>query len=484
MRARSRQPGQWDKYLLGSVLFLSLLIGGGTASGLYTETLIEIAAILSAAAILSRPSGQTIPRAILWLIALGLAVFCFQIVPLPGALLDGLRPEVLLVRPWLDGETQSRFVSVGVGRTIECMLYFAAAAAFFLGVTRLRTEEVYGLVPFFFMGVICNGLAAAIQYSLSDTVAIEGLLPFTINAGLFANQNHFSALLFVSIPFVVYYGLFRGHFLSGSLGLTMLLLLLLAAGSRAGILIGLVITAISVVFLSARSRAGGYGILAVFIGLSVYTIGAWAKIDAKVVDPAFGRAEFARTTIDGMKENWVTGVGFGSFPKVYQIYEKAGMIFRTYVNHAHNDYLELALEGGIPVVLLMIVYAILLFASSVRIRREPLQKAAFLSVSFLLVHSLVDYPLRTAALAMTFAYLNAIVFHKGFAERLNQRREMGEIGHHDEDDLLVPARTSGPARQGRLAGAGDTRSAPSSGTRLTSHGMKPKHGRLVSGEGT
>ncbi|KRB14953.1 lipid A core--O-antigen ligase [Mesorhizobium sp. Root695] len=443
MRERSTRSTEWEKYLLGSVLFVSVLIGGGTASGLYTETLIEIAAIVSAAAVFSRPSGQGIPRSALWLLALALAVLCFQIVPMPAALLSGLRPEVLLASPWLAGETELRFISVGVGRTIECLLYFAAAAAFFLGVTRLRPDQVYGLLPFFFMGVICNGLAAAIQYSLSDTVAIEGLLPFTINAGLFANQNHFSALLFVSIPFVVYYGLFRGHLLSGSLGLMSLLLLLLAAGSRAGILIGLAITIIAVVFLSARSRLGGYGILAVFIGLSLYTIGAWTKIDAEVVDPAFGRAEFARTTIAGIEENWPTGVGFGSFQKVYQIYEKGEMIFKPYVNHAHNDYLELALEGGAPVVFLIAVYLILLFASSVGGRRDPLQKAAFLSVSFLLVHSLVDYPLRTAALAMAFAYMNGIILHKGFAERLSQRGESTAARH---DNLLVPVRPSALAR--------------------------------------
>ncbi|AMX99514.1 O-antigen ligase family protein [Mesorhizobium ciceri] len=437
MRERSTRPTEWEKYLLGSVLFLSVLIGGGTASGLYTEALIEVAAIVSAAAVFSRPSEHGIPRSALWLLALGLAVFCFQIVPLPAALLSGLRPEVLLANPWLSGETGLRFVSVGVGRTIECLLYFVAMAAFFLSVTRLRPDQVYGLLPFFFMGVICNGLAAAIQYSLSDRVAIQGLLPFTINAGLFANQNHFSALLFVSIPFVVYYGLFRGHLLSGSLGLITLLLLLLAAGSRAGILIGLAITMVSVVFLSARSRLGGYGIPAVFIGLSLYTIGAWTKIDAEVVDPAFGRAEFARSTIAGIEENWATGVGFGSFPKVYQIYEKGEMIFKPYVNHAHNDYLELALEGGAPVVFLVAAYAILLFAFSVTARRDPLQKMAFLSVSFLLVHSLVDYPLRTAALAMTFAYMNGVIFHKGLAERLSQR---GESTAAHDDNLLVPVR--------------------------------------------
>ncbi|CAH2406433.1 O-antigen ligase family protein [Mesorhizobium escarrei] len=434
----SDRPSEWDKYLLGSVLFISLLIGGGTASGLYTDTLIEIVAIISAAFVFSQTFDQTIPRSVLWLLILAVALVIFQVVPLPAAVFNGLRPELLLGDPWLAGESGFRFVSVGVGRTIECLLYLVASAAFFLSVLRLRTEQVHALLPFFFMGVICNGLAGAIQYSLSADIAIEGLLPFTINAGLFANQNHFSALLFVTIPFIVYYGLFRGHLLSGSLGLITLLLLLLAAGSRAGVLIGLAITVLSVVFLSARSRISGWSILAIFIGLSAYTVGAWTKIDADAIDPAFGRGEFARTTVEGIQDNLATGVGFGSFQKAYQIYENEEMIFKKYVNHAHNDYLEIAFEGGIPAIILMVLYFVVLFVALSRIRRDPLQKAAFLSVSFLLIHSLVDYPLRTEALAMTFAFMNAIIFHKGFAAR--QKSELIEIDHNG-DKLLVPIGT-------------------------------------------
>ncbi|MER9791292.1 O-antigen ligase family protein [Mesorhizobium sp. M0213] len=437
----SDRPPEWDKYLLGSVLFICLLIGGGTASGLYTDTLIQVVVIISAAAVFSQSSGQRIPRSVLWLIIFAVALIVLQIVPLPAAIFDGFRPELLLGDDRLIGTPPFRFVSVGVGRTLECLFFLLASAAFFLSILRLRSEQVSALLPFFFMGVICNGLAGSIQYSLSDNIAIVGLLPFTINAGLFANVNHFSALLFVSIPFVVYYGLFRGRLLSGSVGLIALLLLLLAAGSRAGVLIGLAITILSVVFLSARSRASGLTILLIFIGLTVYTIGAWTKIDSDVIDPAFGRGEFARTTIEGIEDNWATGVGFGNFQKAYQIYERDGMIFRNYVNHAHNEYLEIAFEGGVPAVLLMIGYFVLLFAALARVRRDPFQKAAFLSVSFLLIHSLVDYPLRTGALAMTFAYMNAIIFHKGFAERLGRKSEMIEIDHNG-DKLLVPIGTS------------------------------------------
>lgn len=432
-----QRPSEWDKYLLGFVLFLSLLIGGGTASGLISDTVIEIAAIISAAAVLARRTEQASPYFVRWLLILVVLLMMAQLVPLPLALFQSARPPMLQGLPWLADETHFRFISVGVGRTIEALLFVLAVAAFFLGVLRLRVDQIYALLPFFFMGIICNGLAGAIQFSLSDDVAIKGLLPFTINAGLFANRNHFSALLFVSIPFIVYFGLFRGHLLSGAIGLVAALVLLLAAGSRAGTFIGLAITVISIVFLSSRSRASGIGILTVFIGLSIYTMGAWTKLDTKEVDPAFGRAEFARTTIDGIKDNWVTGVGFGNFQKAYQIYEKEEMIFKQYVNHAHNDYLEIVFEGGIVAAFLIAFYLLLLVSAFVRNRREPLQRAAFLSVFFLLVHSLVDYPLRTMALAMTFAFMNAIIFHKGFADRSAKKANMVEV-EHNGGKLLVP----------------------------------------------
>lgn len=428
---------EWSKYLLGSILLLSLLIGGGTAGGLISDVVIEIVAIVSLAIVLTQGSGPRSPLLVRWLLVLIVMLMVVQLVPLPFALLQYVRPPLLQPQPWLADETSFRFISIGLGRSLEVLFFFLAVAAFFLGVLRLRVEQVQALLPFFFVGVICNGLAGAIQFSLSDDVAINGLLPFTISAGLFANRNHFAALLFVSIPFIVYYGLFRGRLLSGALGLIAVLVLLLATGSRAGTLIGLAITVISIVFLSSRSRASAFGILAIFIGLSIYTMGAWTKLDAREVDPAFGRAEFARTTIDGIKDNWVTGIGFGNFQKAYQIYEKEGMIYKYYVNHAHNDYLEIVFEGGIVAAFLIAFYLLLLVSAFVRNRREPLQRAAFLSVFFLLVHSLVDYPLRTMALAMTFAFMNAIIFHKGFADRQAKKANMVEVDHNG-GKLLVP----------------------------------------------
>lgn len=433
----STRSAEKDKYLLGSALFLALLIGGGTASGLYTDTIIQILAVIAAAVVLSGSSEQKIDRRAFWMLLAIFALGLIQVVPLPANLVDPFRAELLTGNLDSDGKASLRFVSLGVGRTLECLVYVAAVAGFFLGVLKLRPDQVYALLPFFFMGVICNALAGAIQYSLVENVSIEGFLPFTIKAGLFANVNHFSALLFISIPFVVFFGLFRGHIYSGLAGLIALLLLLLAAGSRAGVLIGLAITLISVLFLASRSRTGGFTMLALFIGMSIYSVGAWSKIDAEVLDPEFGRGEFAATTVDGIKDNWLLGVGFGNFEKAYQIYEKEEMIFRSYVNHAHNEYLEIIFEGGVISGVILIIYLIILWSAYVKGGRSPFQKAALLSILFLLVHSLVDYPLRTMALALTFAYLNAILFHTGFGPRLGKAKDLLEVQHNGEV-LLVP----------------------------------------------
>ena len=424
-----------SKYLLGTALVLALLIGGGTARGLYTDGIIILFSIIAAAGVLSTPTVQRIDPLPVGLVALATLLCIVQIIPLPSGLLAPLRPE-FLDHP-VGADAGATFVSLGLGRTIESLWLILAPLGFFLCVLRLRPDQVNGLLPFFFLGLLCNLLVGTLQYSLSKDAVVEDFLPFAISAGLFANVNHFSALLFVSIPLIVYFGLFKGHPAIGGSGLIAILLLLLAAGSRAGVLIGLAITLISLFVLSARSRFTLAAVISVFIVLSIYTVGAWSKIDTDNLDPEFGRREFARTTLEGIRENWVLGIGFGNFVKGYQIYENPEMIQRKYVNHAHNEYLELVFEGGFAAALLIGLYFFLLATAAFSPEASALQRAALISIVFLLIHSLVDYPLRTMALAMTFAFLNGILFHTGLRPLAHKKENLLEVEHNGEK-LLVP----------------------------------------------
>ena len=95
------------------------------------------------------------------------------------------------------------------------------------------------------------------------------------------------------------------------------------------------------------------------------------------------------------------------------MYEDPRKVDQSFVNHAHNDYLEVAVEAGVP----GIIWIILFFGwwSAAARRRwsegagDPFAKAATIASAAILAHSLVDYPLRTSALAAVFAMAIALM---------------------------------------------------------------------------
>jgi O-antigen ligase len=101
------------------------------------------------------------------------------------------------------------------------------------------------------------------------------------------------------------------------------------------------------------------------------------------------------------------GSGLGSFRRVYHLYERPEQVTNIYVIHVHNDYVELALETGVAGIVLM---ALFLAWWAVAVRRVwrtaeagPFARAASIGSAAILVHSLVDFPLRTAAIGASFA---------------------------------------------------------------------------------
>jgi O-antigen ligase len=104
------------------------------------------------------------------------------------------------------------------------------------------------------------------------------------------------------------------------------------------------------------------------------------------------------------------GAGLGSFERVYQIHEPSELLIVTYANHAHNDWLELAMTGGLPA-LLMLLAGILAFIAKARellgprIKPSAELRFARLGLAVILLSalaSLADYPLRVPSLACLF----------------------------------------------------------------------------------
>jgi len=113
---------------------------------------------------------------------------------------------------------------------------------------------------------------------------------------------------------------------------------------------------------------------------------------------------------------WPFGSGLGTWVRVYPIFESLDVLGPTIVNNAHNDYLELVLEAGalalVPL-LLFVGYYLFGFArllNSVRRGRPAtMGVAAGFAILLVMLHSIVDYPLRMLSIQAIFGLLSALL---------------------------------------------------------------------------
>ncbi len=112
---------------------------------------------------------------------------------------------------------------------------------------------------------------------------------------------------------------------------------------------------------------------------------------------------------------WLTGIGMGAYDRSMLVYQQTQNGF--HFNHAHNQYLQLVVEGGL---LLSVPAAIALVAGWRQIVTRfhadltPIvwiRIGAASGVFALVVQSLWDFTLRMPANAVLFALLAAIAMH-------------------------------------------------------------------------
>lgn len=118
------------------------------------------------------------------------------------------------------------------------------------------------------------------------------------------------------------------------------------------------------------------------------------------------RSEMYSQTLNAIEESPLLGTGLGTFGPVYRSHRTEDI--RPGVQMAHNDYLELALELGIPAAALFVFAIIVLALGCLRgvwARRRHAAVPAVGAAACTLVgaHALVDFSLQIPAVAVTFA---------------------------------------------------------------------------------
>ena len=272
------------------------------------------------------------------------------------------------------------------------------------------------------VAVVSAILGMVQRFTASETWYLYDPGTLGMATGFFANRNFLAALLYTSIPMLGALTLAAVReqkmpgWLGAALGLAYLLVILgglAATASRAGIILcmaAIIATALlpwsSLTSLRTRAskRVMIYGMLAFMFIFSQFGLAGLLRLAA--TDPLTDyRSTISHVSWTAAKAMLPMGSGFGTFVPVYQMFETPADIRPEYVNHAHNDWLELVLEGGIPAMVLLAAFLGLVGMASVRIwmRRSEapvdlVMTASSISVALLLLHSAIDFPLRTPAL--------------------------------------------------------------------------------------
>ena len=101
------------------------------------------------------------------------------------------------------------------------------------------------------------------------------------------------------------------------------------------------------------------------------------------------------------EQYWPTGAGMGAFDEVFQANEALENITVKKAGRAHNDYLELAIEGGIIGIIILIGWFAYIAWSTLIVRHSADRWSAWAGTGVLAViaaQSVTDYPLRNMAM--------------------------------------------------------------------------------------
>ena len=286
---------------------------------------------------------------------------------------------------------------------------------------RQRGQLLFAVLALMGASVLVAAVQAATGYSAG--AYIYRINSINVATGLFANRNHFAVMLCCTFPMLAFVALRSTGggrngpiwlWLAGVAGIVMLFTLLLT-GSRSGVVLSVVaLLSLPLIYQPRRYLAIAVGVLTLvlLVAVAVYLSRAEA-IDRLLAtdDKEEVRLYVWQPIADMAKLYFPFGSGIGSFVEVFEVGETRDLLKFTYLNHAHNDWLEYALEAGLAGILLMAAGLLSWITGAVRLFRMPadrdgrvhLGRVGAVAILLLGLASLVDYPVRVPAVACVAA---------------------------------------------------------------------------------
>ncbi len=437
---------------LATVVALAILAGGGGSH----YGLANLAVLLGALLTLSfhrhafaKLVTET-PLLLTILIVASLLVPIAQIVPLPHEIWSAAPGRELVERSYgLAGLERERWAALSVhpARTLMALLALivpVTVLAIGWTVSRDRLILVGWVVVVLGLVQLLLGIVQVLSNGETGLVYPENPMPGVL-FGLFANRNSTGLFLVGTLCLAMLLpppaGMTRGAAFVRTGIVTLLVLAVLLTRSRTALVLALLPMALGALRIWQARRAAPEDphaapprtrmIAVVLTGLALVAAGlTFASAPGRVGDTI---ERFDAERVDGRfyiwddasfsaERYWPVGSGIGTFDDVFQIDESLENMATRRAGRAHNDYLEVAIEGGAAALALVVAWLAALAWLAWRARAARGRWIAWSGGAILLVialQSITDYPLRNLSMLglAGFALLLLVKFGGSSASR-------------------------------------------------------------------
>lgn len=433
------RPATTPVFWLSAALFtLAFVFGGESRDNPLSTMMIELLGVtLLAATVWSRALAGT--GRVGWpevaLLGAMFLVPLLQLIPLP--------PDLWMTLPGRHWAVETfRLAGIKPGwaplsldpeATFRSLLWLVPPTALFLAVGDLETGARFRLAGL----VLALCIASLILGGLQITDRDGGLFASPAEGGhadlpigFFANSNHQGIAMGAALPFGAAFAAIWGSASSQRIRaanivfaalVALLIVGVLVTRSRAALTLSVPALLASIAIFWAASGAKRLAReTALMIGAAAVALVFAAQFAISAVFERFetlangdARFDIWPSIIKASAEVAPVGAGLGAFVPFYRAWEPPDMMGPNFINHAHNDFLELWLETGwlAPLVLaaffLWLGYALLKVWTGSATQSATLARAGGVAILVVLTHSVADYPLRTQALACVVAFAAA-----------------------------------------------------------------------------
>ncbi|WP_322966083.1 O-antigen ligase family protein [Sphingomonas fuzhouensis] len=435
-----------EQLVLIALFVILTLFGGASRADEPVQMIVRMSAIAALAyAIFSRPAK--LDRATGPVMA-GLAAAAFlvavQLIPLPFSIWSSLPGRALYAQQGsLIGAGEIwRPLTLSPDQTWNALLSLIVPISVVALLAKMHYRQRAAFVPVV-LAIVGFSMLVALARLMSGSGWIALRQPTDGGGGgIFANRNHQALLFVIGLPALAVW--VTDHKLSrttpwlrwgtAAAGALLLIILIPATGSRTGLLLGTAALVMALIFLSEtakrllqkvkRRRTRKLliaGMLFGFIGLIglISTLNRAEGVRRLMSMDIAGdtRTRLFPRVVEMTSTFFPVGTGFGTFNPAFRRFEGLSDLKLTYFNQAHDDFVQIVLEGGLPGALILVIALGWLAFQMVAAWRSPpnrtatrLARLASILMILMLGASIVDYPLRTPLMAALFA-LFAVWLH-------------------------------------------------------------------------